>query len=67
MLFIPKAFAYPNQQLKECILGSKQNPLLLGVPESSIEGFCDCVLISIVDQKNDDRSSANECGSKFFK
>ena len=54
----PVAIAYPQEQLKECILGSKQNPVILGVPEISIENFCDCALKLIVDEGRDRRYDA---------
>lgn len=60
-------FGYPQDQLRQCVLGSKQNPILLGVPESSIENYCDCVLNLIIDEKKEARESANKCGLKYFK
>ena len=58
--------AYPEDQFKECILGVKQNPIILGVPEKSIEKFCDCALTLIVDEGKDDKASGIECTSKSF-
>ncbi len=63
----PLAFAYPQDQLEECILGAKRSPIVLGVPEESIQNWCDCALKLIVDEGKDDRTSANQCGKKFFR
>ena len=62
-----EAVAYPNTQLKECILSSKQNPIILGTPEDNISGFCDCSLQLIIDEGKGIESSANECAAKYFK
>ena len=64
--FSPTALAYPNDQLKECILSTKQSPIVLGVPQSSIEQYCDCALKLIVDEGKEGQSSANQCASKSF-
>ncbi len=63
----PMAYAYPDNQLKECLLGAKSNPSILGAPETSIEGFCDCALTEIIDLGNDPDSSARRCVKKFFR
>ena len=65
--FSPIAFGYPQDQLNECILGSKQNPIILGVPEESLKGYCDCALKLIFDEGKGAKDSANKCGSKYFK
>ena len=64
--FTSKAISYPQEKLKECILGSKQNPIILGVPEETIKRFCNCSLELIVDQGKDMRFSANQCATKHF-
>ena len=58
---------YSQSEFKECILGVRQSPILLGVPEKSIEKFCDCALSSNPN-KNDQiaYSSINKCASKNF-
>ena len=61
------AIAYPQDQLKECMLGAKSSPTVLGVPEASIENWCDCVLGLIIDEGKEDIPSANECGKKYFR
>ena len=61
-----KTYAYPHEQLKECILSTKQSPIILGAPESSIESYCDCALIAIVDDEKDARSSIDLCASANF-
>ncbi len=67
-IFSPsKVIAYPEDQLKQCILGAKRNPVVLGVPSQSIENWCDCVLELIIDEGKEDILSANQCGKKFFK
>ena len=65
--FSPIAVAYPQESLKECILGSKQNPIIIGVPEESIKNYCDCALKLIVDEKKEVIESANHCGSIYFR
>ena len=65
--FVPRAFAYPKAQLTECMLGAKNNPVLLGVPEKSLMNWCDCTLKSIFDEAKDDIASANQCAKKFFR
>ena len=66
LAFSSKAIPYPKDHLKECILGVKQSPIVLGVPERSIENFCDCALTSIIDEGKDDRASGMECAAKSF-
>jgi len=66
IIFSPVANAYPKLQLKECILGSRQNPIILGTPMQSIENYCDCVLKLIVDKGRDTKESANSCASEIF-
>ncbi len=66
-LFTAPVRAYPQDQLIECKLGAKTSPVVLGVPDESIEKWCDCVLRSIVDDGKEDLPSANECGRKYFK
>jgi len=65
-IFLPLANAYPQSQLNECILGSKQNPIILGTPVQAVENYCDCVLTLIVDKGKASKESANLCGSKYF-
>ena len=64
--FASLAFSYPEDQFKECLLGVKQNPVILGVPEKSIEKFCDCALTSIVDEGNDEKTSGVKCTAESF-
>ena len=59
-------FAYPDEELTYCILSVKQNPILLGTPESSIENFCDCTLKKILDDDQDVRESGYECATAYF-
>ena len=69
MLFFiisPVANAYPQSQLKECILGSRQSPLILGAPAKSTENYCDCVLTLIVDKGRKAKESAKSCGLEYF-
>ena len=65
--FASTAFAYPQEKLKECILNSKQSPVILGAPEHSIKNFCNCSLKLIIDEGKDDKTSVNTCLSKHFK
>ena len=64
---VPSVLAYPQERLKECILGAKRSPTVLGVPEESIEKWCNCALQLTVDEGKADIPSANECGKKYFK
>jgi len=64
--FASAAFAYPPGQLKECILRTKQSPIILGVPELSIERYCDCALKLIVDDQKDAMNSVNLCATTHF-
>ncbi len=66
-LLAPLVMAYPQEQLKECMLGAKRSPVVLGVPDVSIENWCDCTLTLIVDEGKEDLPSANFCGKKYFK
>ena len=60
LAFSPAALAYPQDQLKECILGAKSSPTVLGVPQVSIENWCDCVLELTIDEgKEDERLEIN--------
>ncbi len=67
LTFSTAAIAYPQEQLRECILSVKQNPVMLGAPEISIENFCKCTLKYIFDEGKPDLESANQCGSKYFR
>ena len=65
--FPPTSLAYPQDQLQQCILSSKQSPIILGTPEKSIADFCDCSLKLIVDERQEGEISVNECAVKYFK
>ena len=56
--------AYPQDQYKECILSVKSNPVVVGIPEDSIESFCDCALTAIIDYENADENSAKTCANE---
>ena len=56
--------AYPQDQYKECILAVKSNPVVVGIPEDSIESFCDCALTAIIDDDNTDEKSAKKCAKE---
>ena len=56
--------AYPQDQYKECILAVKSNPVVVGIPEDSIESFCDCALTAIIDDENTDKNSAKKCAKE---
>ncbi|AAQ00252.1 Predicted protein [Prochlorococcus marinus subsp. marinus str. CCMP1375] len=62
--FSPKVNAFPQDQFKDCILASKSNPAVIGVPETAIEAFCNCALTAIVDEGKNDQNSAIECAEK---
>ena len=56
--------AYPQDQYNECILAVKSNPVVVGIPEDSIESFCDCALTAIIDDENTDQNSAKTCAKE---
>ncbi len=65
--FSSVVLAYEEDQLKECIIGVKRNPITLGTPQKSIEGFCDCSLKFIVDtSQKDDMAAIRICASENF-
>ncbi len=66
ILFTPSTRAYEQDQLAECMLSAKENALIKGVSEKSIEKYCDCALNLIFDQKKDIRESGYECANKSF-
>tara|TARA_B100000131_G_C17682976_1_gene437341 strand:- start:135 stop:389 length:255 start_codon:yes stop_codon:yes gene_type:complete len=66
IIFTPAARAYEQDQLAECILSAKENELIKGVPEGSIEKYCDCALDLIFDQRKDIRESGYKCAEKSF-
>lgn len=61
--------AYPQSQLQDCIASAKENAGLKGKNPSqeSLEGYCDCALKLIVDEKSDLRRSGYQCALRFFK
>jgi len=66
IIFSSTAFAYPREQFNECILGSKRNPVILGIPQDSLESFCDCSLTSILDENEEAKESINQCALKYL-
>ena len=64
--FAPTAFAYPQDQLKDCITSAKKNPNVKDVSQNSIEKYCDCALTLIIDEEKDVRESGYECAKKNF-
>ena len=67
LVFSPIALAYPQDQLKKCVLSTKQSPIILGAPERSIEQYCDCALTLIVDEQKEAQSSINQCALSNFR
>ena len=59
--------AYPQDQLKECVITTKQNPAIKGVSDDSIEAFCDCSLKLIIDEEIRAQKAGNECAQIAFK
>ncbi len=53
--------AYPQDQYQECLLAAKSNPAVVGIPEVSLESFCDCALTAILDEGKNDKDSAQQC------
>jgi len=64
--FVPTSYSYEEAQFNDCIVGVKRNPIILGVPQTSIEKFCDCALNLIIDQGKDDKESGIQCTSESF-
>ena len=62
----PMAFAYPQDQLNECILSARKNPAIQDVSETSIKSFCDCSLKSILDEGEPAKNAANKCAKEAF-
>ncbi len=56
--------AYPQDQYQECLLAVKSNPVVIGLPESSVQSFCDCALIAIVDDGENDVYSTQKCAKE---
>ncbi len=65
--FAQIAVAYPENYLKECIIGIKQSPIVIGAPESELKQWCNCTLELILDKGNEDKSAAAYCGHMYFK
>ena len=66
-VFATQAFAYPQADFDDCISSSKENPELSNVSDESIEGFCDCALTQIFEEKKIDNLWMNLCIRKNFK
>ncbi len=66
-LFVPSAYAYPETELKECILGSRQSPIILGMPEQNLIDYCDCTLRLVIDENEEIYDAVNLCGKRHFK
>ena len=65
ILAIP-TYAYPENQMDDCISSAKDNPAVKNISEESIRNYCDCALTAIVDEKKDIRESGYECATKNF-
>ena len=61
------AGAYPENYLKECILGVKQSPIVIGAPERELIEWCNCTLELIIDKGKGDKFAGSYCGHKYFK
>ena len=66
ILSIP-VYAYPENQMDDCIISAKENPAVINIPEESIRNYCDCALTAIIDEEKDIRESGYECAIKNFK
>ena len=68
LLSDPSAISYPQNQLNDCIRSAKSNKAVSesGVPESSIEGYCDCALRKILDKGKNQTRSAKKCAKDFL-
>ena len=64
--FVSTVFAYPEQQLNDCIESAKNNPTTKEISDDSIFNYCDCALIAIIDENKDIRESGYECALKNF-
>tara|TARA_B100000965_G_scaffold399441_1_gene419414 strand:+ start:3880 stop:4095 length:216 start_codon:yes stop_codon:yes gene_type:complete len=64
--FAGTAFAYPENQMKDCVSSALSNPATKSISQSSISNYCDCALKAIIDEKKDIRESGYECALKNF-
>ena len=59
--FSSHVLAYPQDQLDQCILAAKSNPVVIDFSEESLTSFCDCALKAIVDEGKNTKRSASQC------
>ncbi len=60
------AYAYPANQIDDCISSALSNPTTKSIAKSSITSYCDCALKAIIDEKKDIRESGYECAQIHF-
>ncbi len=60
------AYAYPENQMDDCIISAKDNPAVTNISEESIRNYCDCALTAIIDEQKDIRESGYDCAKKNF-
>ena len=66
LILVMPAYAYPESQMRDCLLSAKENPSVENIPQESIISYCDCALTAIIDEKKDIRESGYECAIKNF-
>tara|TARA_Y100001968_G_C19307654_1_gene692448 strand:+ start:599 stop:844 length:246 start_codon:yes stop_codon:yes gene_type:complete len=59
-------YAYPADQMDDCITSALSNPATNSISKDSITKYCDCALKAIIDENKDIRESGYECAQKNF-
>ncbi len=65
ILAIP-TYAYPANQMEDCIASANENPAVRKISEDSIKNYCDCALTAIIDEGKDIRESGYKCATQNF-
>ncbi len=65
ILAIP-TYAYPENQMEDCIISAKENPAVKNISEDSLKNYCDCALTAIIDEGKDIRDAGYECALSNF-
>ena len=63
---INPVYAYPEDQMDECISSALSNPATKSISKLAITNYCDCALKAIIDENKDIRESGYTCAQKYF-